>query len=86
MVGTLVIWSGDQPMPTTTSISVEADREYVRNLRIRALELNIPMAKLVRRALDKAYGESLENVPKNFADDGRNNDHSDSSATDHAAN
>ncbi len=44
----------------STAVSVRANRNYIRALKVLASERGLPIADLVREALDKTLGESIE--------------------------
>lgn len=46
----------------TTTVSLAADREYVRALAVLAAERHCHMGDLVREALDQRFGPQLEEV------------------------
>jgi hypothetical protein len=52
----------------TTNVSLRADRDYVKQLAIFAIENDITVGSLVRAALDKTLGRDLENASSFFAE------------------
>lgn len=50
------------------TVSCESDQEYKKLLKLLAMEKGISIARLVRDALDKVYGEDLTRVGSFFAE------------------
>ncbi len=48
------------------TVSCESDQEYKKLLKLLAMEKGISIARLVRDALDKVYGEDLTRVGSFF--------------------
>lgn len=60
----------------TLSVSLEADRNYVRALGVLAGERGITIGKLTRDAIDKVYGTELKPIVLFFEQSGLSKHHS----------
>lgn len=50
--------------PKSTTVSIEADTDYIQLLRVYAAIHRTTVAKMTRDALDQVYGEALRRVPQ----------------------
>lgn len=65
----------------TLSVSIEADRAYIRALGILAENKEITIGKLTKIAIDALYGAEIEPLVAFFAESGLQKDQSPSSNT-----